>query len=138
MTDGTALNLQTALVARLRGAAAVTALVPADAIFDRSDRPERPVCIIVGEDQMIREEMNLADDTVRNYFTLHVWRQARDFGTVKNIVDAIRLAIRDPWSVVGADVIRFVFESVRYIRDPDAEYVHAVVTLNALVQEPVT
>lgn len=136
MPDGTAVALQKAIVARLRGNADVIALVPAADIFDRSTRPERPVCVIIGEDQVVRDPITYADDTVRVYTTLHLWNKAQDFELVKNVGDAIRRAMRARFVVAGMYVVYTAFGDARYMRDPGGEYVHGVVTFNFLVQEP--
>ncbi len=67
------LALQTAIRSRLIAAPAVTALVPADSIFDRSGRPERDTCIIIGEGHSIYS------DRYRTFFdkayaTINIWR----------------------------------------------------------------
>jgi hypothetical protein len=137
MPDGTAVQLQSAIVTRLRQTSAVTALVNADDIFDRSQRPERDVCIVVGEDQVIDEPHTLADDSLRAYVTLHVWHLSQNFTLVKNISDAIRAAIKAPMAIAGARIVRLKFQNARFMRDPGGNYIHGVVTLNALLQEGV-
>lgn len=47
------LALQKAVRERLVASAAVTALLPADSIFDRHARPERFPCIVLGEGQVL-------------------------------------------------------------------------------------
>jgi hypothetical protein len=136
MSDGLSVQLQTALVTRLRQTPAVTNFVPADNIFDRSQRPEKDVCIVVGEDQIIDEPHSLADDSLRAYLTLHLWNKSQNFETVKNISDGIRVVVRNPVKikVPSATVVRLRFQSARFMRDPGGDYVHGVVTLNALLQ----
>jgi hypothetical protein len=136
MPDGTSVALQKAVVVRLRGNADVTALVPAADIFDRSTRPERPICVNLGEDQIVRDPITLADDCVRVYFTMHLWHRAQDFEIVKNLGDAIRKAMSARFVVSGIHVAYLAFGDARYMRDPGGEYVHGVLTFNALVQEP--
>ena len=130
--------MQKAVVARLRGDAGVTALVPADGIFDRSMRPELPICIVLGEDQVVREPLTYQDDHVRVYFTLHLWQQAQDFSVIKNLGDAIRKAMRARFVVPGIYVVYSSFGDARYMRDPGGEYLHGVLTFSALIQEPQT
>lgn len=138
MADGLAVQLQTSIVTRLRATTAVTSLVPSSDIFDRSQRPERPVCIVVGEDQIVDEPHTLADDSLRAYATLHVWHLSQDMTTVKNISDAIRAAIKPQFTLATARVVRLKFASARFMRDPGGVYVHGVVTLSVLMQEMVT
>src|SRR4051794_21888170 len=93
-----ALALQIALRSRLTAASGVTALVPAEAIFDRSGRPERFPCIILGEDQEIDPGLTLDRDHVRVVSTLHLWQREAGLTGVKTIAGAIRTAL------VGADL----------------------------------
>jgi Protein of unknown function (DUF3168) len=137
MPNGTAVQLQTAIVTRLRQTPAVTGLVNADNIFDKSQRPESDLCIVVGEDQILDEPHTLADDSLRAYVTLHVWHKSPNFETVKNVSDAIRAAIRAPMTIEAARIVRLRFQNARFLRDPGGNYVHGVVTLNVLLQEPV-
>src|SRR5262245_13352792 len=130
MSDGTAVALQKAIVTRLRGDAGVTALVPAEDIFDRAMRPERPICVVIGEDQLVREPLTYADNHVRVYFTLHLWQKSQDFATIKALGDAIRKAMRARFVVTGIYVIYLAFGNLRYMRDPEGEYVHGVVTFS--------
>ena len=135
MADGLEVALQKAIVARLRADANVTALVDPDNIFDRSQRPERDLCIVTGEDQWIDEPHTLKDDLLRAYLTLHIWHLSQDTTTVKNIVSAIRHMVRaTPMEIAEAKIIRLKFQNAKYFRDPGGNYIHAVVTLNALIQ----
>jgi hypothetical protein len=135
MPNGTAVQLQSAIVDRLRQTAAVTDLVTADDIFDRSQRPERDLCIVVGEDQIIDEPHTLADDSLRAYVTLHIWHKSQHTLMVKNVADAIRVAIRAPIAINAARIVRLKFQNARVLRDPGGNYIHGIVTLNALLQE---
>lgn len=130
-------DLQAAIVGRLRNDAAVTAIVPAADIFDRSSRPERPIYVVIGEDQIVREGATLADRHWRTFTTMHLWHRAQDFATLKNLTDAIRAAVREPFTLPDARVVRLTFEGARFLRDPGGEYLHAVVTIEALIEEPV-
>lgn len=76
--DGTTVQLQAAIVARLRATPAVTALCPAANIFDRSMRPEVPISIVLGEDQVVFEGITLAGNHVSIFTTLHLWNKAQD------------------------------------------------------------
>jgi hypothetical protein len=129
----TSVDLQSALVARLRGDTNVTALCPADCIFDRSMRPEKDVCVILGEGDINRYPLTLHDDSILIYPTLHLWNRAQDFALVKNLGDAIRTSFRARF----AGVVRFAFKQAHYMRDPGGNYVHGVLTFSALIQEVV-
>jgi len=50
---------------------------------------------------------------------------------VKQVVGAIRDALTDTfWTIPGLEVADLCFESVRFVRDPDALHSHAIVTLH--------
>lgn len=131
-----ALALQRAIRARLIASPAVTALVPAAAVFDRSQRPEADACIILGEtDQTEDGDMHFA--RVRIAHTIHIWRRAESLEGVAEIVAAARSAILaaafdldDPHRSCGHWIA-----SARTMRDPGGEFAHAVMTVGALVEE---
>lgn len=87
------LAVQTRIVARLRESRAVLQLVPFGNIFDRSARPERFPCVIVGEGDVVGDD---DDCHVMSEVsaTLHVWAADQSFETVKLISGAVRRAIR--------------------------------------------
>jgi hypothetical protein len=133
-----ALALQKAIRLRLINTAAVIALVPATNILDRNERPAPSPCILMGEDQEVDEDFTIKRDYIRVYSTLHIWKVEPSTAGVKAIAGAIRKAIGrlrrldigDP-DFVCADCR---VDGVRYLRDPDGEHSHAVLTVNSLVQ----
>ncbi len=138
MPDGTSVAIQKALVARLRGNADVTNIVPATDIFDRSKRPERDRCIVLGEEQFVQETTTLNDASARVYVTLHLWNKAQDFELVKALGDAVRKALKPRFVISGLYVAGQYFGGARYLRDPDGEFVHGVLTMTFLIMEPET
>lgn len=129
--------LQTALRARLVGTAAVVALVPGEAILDRNERPAPDPSIIIGEGQSVDEGNAIARDLVRIYMDLHVWKREPSTAGVKAIAGAIRTALKprldlaDSGFHCGDSFVR----SARFLRDPDGLTSHAVVSVEALVEE---
>jgi hypothetical protein len=75
--DGTMVQLQKAIVARLRATPAVTALCPSANIFDRSMRPEVPISIVLGEDQVVFEGITWTENHISIFTTLHLWQSTR-------------------------------------------------------------
>jgi hypothetical protein len=67
------LQLQQAIRAALVNSTAVTALVPASNIYDRSKRPEVFPCVVLGEDMEQDSDMTLARDVIRVTSTVHIW-----------------------------------------------------------------
>ncbi|MFO1104599.1 MAG: DUF3168 domain-containing protein [Amaricoccus sp.] len=131
-----ALALQIALRARLVGTPAVVALVPAACIIDRGDRPAAPACIVLGEAQEI-EDGGMTRRRVRVHHTLHVWRRETSLegvtaiaGQVRAAVHAAPLDLPDQFACLGAWV-----SSVRTLRDPSGTMGHAVVTVEAIVED---
>jgi hypothetical protein len=125
------LALQAAVGARLTASAGVIALVPAEGIFDRSGRPELERCIIIGEGQAVYDDFHGTA-----YATLHVWVKEAGLTTSKEIAGACRDALKDrPWSLAGYVTHDLRVTNTRFMRDPQGEYSHGVVTVRAIVQE---
>ena len=131
-----AIAVQKAIRARLIGASAVTALVPATSILDRHARPAPDPSIILGEDQTVQGE-GLARDMVRVFSTLHLWKREPSLEGVKAIAGTIRTAIH-----AGRLDLETGFQcgdcfvsSSRFMRDPDGETSHGVVTVETMVSE---
>lgn len=128
------LDLQTTIRSRLINDAAVTALVPAGAILDRHTRPELDRLITIGEGQhFAADSYNSFHERV--FLTVHVWVRADDFAMCKAIADAVRRALRGtPWHASG-HVVHGATISTRFLRDPEGEYAHGVVSIDAVLQE---
>ncbi|QDM32709.1 DUF3168 domain-containing protein [Tardiphaga sp. vice352] len=123
--------LQQAVGARLAASAGVTALVPANGICDRSGRPELDRCIIIGEGQSVYD-----DFYGTAYATLHLWTKEPGLATSKEIAGACRAALKDrPWSLAGFTTHDLRVTNTHFMRDPQGEYSHGVVTVRAIVQE---
>lgn len=131
--------LQRALRARLVDTPGVTDLVPADAILDRNARPAPSPSIILGEGQSVDEGDSIKRTRVRVYMDLHIWKKENSTEGVKEIAGAIRAAIRARLMHVAAGIdCHFIdchVQSTRFMRDPDGETSHAIVTVSAKVQE---
>lgn len=134
---GAEIALQKSLRTRLITSQAVTAMVPADNILDRNQRPAPDPSIIIGEGQTIDEGESIARLLSRIFMDVHVWKKEQGLGGTKAIAITIRAAVMsrrmdlgDGYSCADLQVIR-----TRYLRDPDGETGHAVVTISALVEE---
>ena len=130
------LALQKAVRARLAANASVTALVPAASILDRNARPNPDPSIIIGEGVAI-DETRIARNVQRLYLDLHIWKKEPSTAGVKAIAGAVRTAIHSAKipPTDGFTVGDCYVSSARYLRDPDGETSHAVVTVEALVAE---
>ncbi|MFZ5690538.1 MAG: DUF3168 domain-containing protein [Pseudomonadota bacterium] len=131
------LAVQKAIRSRLIGTPALVALVPADHILDRNQRPAPDPSIVLGEDQVVNPGVTIARDVVRVYSTLHVWKREPSLAGVKSIAGEIAKAI---WFGPGLDLetgyqwCDSVVESFRALRDPDGETSHGILTINSLVR----
>lgn len=125
------LSMQASVRARLINASAVTNLVPATNILDQSGLPERLPGIIIGDGQTAYNDFHSVA-----YLDLHLW--TREIGTVqsKQIAEAIRQAIKyPPWSVADHVCHDLRVENCRFLRDPDHQLAHGVVTIRGILQE---
>lgn len=128
--------VQTAIRGRLVGTSAVTALVPAASILDRNARPAPDPSIIIGEGQSV--DGGRIDRAVRRVFSdLHVWKREPGTAGVKQIAGSIRdalhsgrLALASPYQCGDCLVA-----GMRYLRDPDGETAHGIITVETLVSE---
>jgi hypothetical protein len=128
--------IQTAIRTRLIGASAVTSLVPATSILDRNSRPAPDPSIIIGESQSV-DEGRIARNVERVYATLHLWKKEPGLAGVKAIAGAIRTAIASGKLVLSSPYHcgDSYVSSARFLRDPDGETAHGIVTIEALVSE---
>lgn len=129
------LSLQKAIRARLVSSVQLIALVPATNIIDKNSRPEIFPCIILGEGQTIS-----GDDLDRRRYSLaydvHIFAKETGLTQTKAICGAMREALRDKFDYVDAFRIADVrISSTRFMRDPSGEHSHAVMTIEAEVQE---
>lgn len=133
------LSLQKALRARLSASGDVVALVPAASILDRNERPNPRPSIVIGEAQSVDENDSIARTVTRVYMDLHIWVEEPSTEISKRIAGAVRRAIHganlqlDP----GFNCADCRVRGSRFLRDPDGQTSHAVVTVDALVQEVV-
>lgn len=129
--------VQKALRSRLIGTAAVTALVPADSVLDRNERPAPDPSIIIGEDQVIDDGETIDRSVSRIVSTLHVWKKESGLSGVKAIAAAVRDAIRQGRLALesGVKCIDCRVSDTRFLRDPDGETAHGVVTIETVVRE---
>lgn len=127
------LALQKAVLARLAASGEVTALVPVDAMVDAHGIPQRFPSIVMGEGQVVREPLTLEARHRRIYATLHVW--TKSMPTARAIVGAITAAVEHlPVQLEGGHhAISTLVSSARFLRDPDGETAHGVVTVESLI-----
>lgn len=128
------LELQIALIARLRAFPALATLV-GGRIYDAPPPSAAYPYVTLGEDQILPDagtDYDGADVTL----TLHVWSKATGFPETKRIAAAIRAALAAELPLTALRLVDLVYEGARYLREPDGLVSHGVVTFTALT-EPV-
>lgn len=131
------LAIQKAFRARLVGAIAITSLVPAASILDRNERPAPDPSIVIGEGNSVDDGGSLGRDRTRVYLDVHIWKTEPGTVGVKIITGAIRTAVKAglPALDPGFHCADWLVASSRFLRDPDGLTSHAIVSLEALVEE---
>jgi hypothetical protein len=130
------LALQKALRSRLSSSGDVIALVPASSILDRHERPNPRPSIVIGEGQSVDDGESIARTLTRVYMDLHIWVEEPSTETCKRIAGAIKAALKvRPQIEDGYHCADCRVRGSRFLRDPDGKTSHAVVTIDALVQE---
>lgn len=128
------LALQAAILTRLANTSDLVALVPAANMFDGHGVPSRFPSVVFGEGQVVREPMTLAARHRRIAATLHVW--TKSMPAARAIGGEITAAIeRAPLELSGGHrAISTVVASTRFMRDPDGETAHGVLTVDCLCE----
>lgn len=131
------LALQIAIRAALVASPAVLDLVPADHIVDHSARPEAFPAIIVGDGQTLRADLTYSRRHVRVVADLHAWTIETGLASVKTIAGTIEAALRTKPALNTHHLVDFRVTGIRFLRDPAGEHGHAVVSIEALLEETV-
>jgi len=130
------LAVQKAIRARLVATSAVTTLVPAGSILDRNARPAPDPSLILGEGQTLEGD-DLHRKSLRVVFDLHAWKKEPGLSGARAIAGAVRSALHgerltlDP----GFHCADCRVSAMRFLRDPDGETAHGVITVESLVRE---
>ncbi|TJZ93845.1 DUF3168 domain-containing protein [Paracoccus gahaiensis] len=131
------LAVQKAIRDRLISYGVITVLVPAAHIFDTNQRPAPMPSIILGESQSVDEGTSLRRAHTRIYHTLHIWAREASLERSKAIGAAVAAAMQLGRLTlpVGLHCADLRVSGQRYLRDPDGEHSHGVVTLEILIAE---
>lgn len=129
------LALQGWLNTTLRASAALrTELGGTSRIYDQP--PQRPTFpyVTIGQDQVVEDGADCiqSDDA---FLTLHVWSRGKGYVEAKKIVGAIRDAVPETASLTGFMLSECHYRDARYMRDPDGETSHAVVTFELIIDK---
>lgn len=130
------LAAQKAMRNRLVATSAVTDLVPDTSILDVNQRPAPLPSIIIGEGQVLAgERIDRSDEVV--IFDLHCWKKEAGLAGVRAIAAAARTALHNG-RLPDTDGYQFGdcrVSSRRFLRDPDGETAHGIVTVEIKVCE---
>ncbi|MAY47159.1 MAG: hypothetical protein CML65_18140 [Rhodobacteraceae bacterium] len=131
------LVVQKAIRARLVATSAVTDLVPATSILDRNGAPAPRPGIVIGESQVIDEGNAIARPRERVFHTIHIWKTEPSREVVKEIMSAVRTAIRSGRLDLGPTYhcADWRVSSMRVMSDPDGESSHGVMVVDVLAEE---
>lgn len=130
------LALQAAIIAALKNASAITAIVGAR-VYDNVPIGASFPYVTYGEDQVIEDDADAGECQIEGmevFTSVHAWSRALGRVEVKRLGGAIREAIHNTaLSVTGFRVHLIEHESTRYLRDPDGITSHGVVLFRALL-----
>jgi hypothetical protein len=128
------LAAQALAVVTMRAYAPLTALVPAANIMDRNQRPEVFPCILIGEGQVVSDDVDVVDAS-EIYLNLHVWVREPDLIGCKSIAGEIRKALRFLVAKRDGYDLSFTFDDANFMRDPGGELSHGIVTMRVQAWE---
>ena len=129
------LELQGAIVARLKAAAGLSALIGAH-VYD--DVPKKMVFpyATVGEGDETSDDADCIDGFEIS-LDIDIWSRAVGFPEAKRISDEIRKALKAPdLSLPTNALVYFRHRQTRFLRDPDGLTSHAVMTFEAFAEQP--
>jgi hypothetical protein len=132
-----ALALQGALIAAMKAAAGVVALV-STRVYDNPPSTSTGAVatfpyITIGEAQSIPQRADCIDGT-EHFVAVHAWSRAVGFTEVKRIASAVRAALHEAEpAVAGYRLIDLAVQDTRFLRDPDGLTSHSVVNLRAVL-----
>ena len=131
------MEVQKAIRTRLVSDETLRNLVPVAHVLDTNQRPAPMPSIILGESQSVDEGTSLKRTHTRIYHSLHLWAREPSLVRSKAIGAAVAAAMRTGRLALpeGLHCADLRVSGQRFLRDPDGEHSHGVVTLEILVTE---
>lgn len=129
------LELQGAIVARLKAYAPLTALV-AQRIYDDVPLPATTPYVSLGPDQIVSDD---ADCLTGYEVTIQIdaWSTTKGLPEVRRVAEAVRSALHDyDLPLTDNALVSIQHRQTRNLRDPDGVTNHAVIEFVALVEQP--
>ncbi len=128
--------LQKSIRSTLIADTGVLGFIGSDAVLDRSTKPERFPCVVIGEGQTIFNRIAYGQRVTHEYTTIHVWTSGEALIDAKALAGVVAEALAGGvGEVPGFHVVGSTVTNVRAMRDPSNRLVHAVVTFEALIEE---
>jgi hypothetical protein len=135
MTEAS-LAVQIAIRRRLLTSADLLAIVPANRIKEGPARPEQFPTIIIGDGQISAEPITFSRREITVYSDLHIWATETGLAGGKAIAGLVQAALRARLdSIEEYHVFDSQVSSIRFLRDPDGQHSHAVVSVVVKLQE---
>lgn len=132
-------ELQIAIVGRLKGYTALTALI-GDRVYDSIPRNANGEVtadfpyVSFGPDQVVPDGWDCGESS-EIFLQIDAWSRAVGFPEVKHIANAIRLALHNyEFALTDNALVSFGFDGRRVMRDPDGKTSHAVIMFKAVVE----
>jgi len=129
------LELQAAVVVRLKEFTALSAIVSAR-IYD--EPPNNPVFpyVSMGPDQLVSDDAECLT-SFEVFLQVDAWSRKNGRPEVKRIAEAVRAALHDyDLTLVTNALLSIRHRQTRHLPDPDGETSHAVIEFVALVEQP--
>lgn len=134
MTSPT-LELQGAIVSRLKSYPAVTALV-GNRVYDSVPADAEFPYISIGPSDEITEDA----DCIRGFdisMQIDVWSREPGHPQARRIADAVQRALHEQdLALTDNALVYFRHRQTRFLRDPDGLTTHAAITFEAFVEQP--
>ncbi|MBP0438422.1 DUF3168 domain-containing protein [Tianweitania sediminis] len=129
------LELQGAIVARLKTTAGVSSLISTRVYDAVPKKPDFPY-VTVGEGDETSDDADCVN-AFEISLDIDVWSRAVGFPEAKRIADAIRRALKGPELALQDNaLVEFRHRQTRTFRDPDGQTSHAVLTFEAIIEQP--
>jgi len=128
-----ALELQGAIVSRLKADAAVRAMVT-DRVYDNVPNDAGFPRITLGATDETSDDADCVEGLVIS-FQIDCWSQAVGFPQVREMADAVRRSLHDADLALASNaLVSFTHRQTRVFRDPDGLTSHAAMTFDAFVE----
>lgn len=125
-------KLQQAIVARLKGDAALIAAID-KRVYDEVPESATFPYLSTNGGQVLGDDDDCAEQSEITY-QVHVWTQPPFAGvTMKRIAGLVRAAMRAPLALAGFDLLVQEFVQSQWLDDPDGQTRHAVVEFRFVI-----